>query len=421
MVQSVINRYIFGLLVFTLVFAILLYNLIGFDFTDEICALGLFALFFYTVLKSSDWAFNKAFLITLTVFAFYTCYSFRIGSNVPRAIVNDLVIQMKPYLAFFCVYHLKPCLNSVHKKLLRETALLCWFLFLLPIGVTSLAYPRIFIVMMEHISYFGIAVSLVSLCYLYGSSFTLRNKIIFLALLSLGLLCGRSKFYGFFTVAVFVVFFFSKPEYFKIKFKNILILLSMTGVVVLVAWRKIAYYFVNPVIGAGDMDPDLIVRLVLYYTMPQVLHDYFPFGSGFSSYATYSSGAWYSDLYVEYGLDNVWGMSKSYSGFISDAYYPCLAQFGVVGIGLFVWFWVYVIRKAFRLYRQGGPAGSIAVLFLIAGFLIIEETTASTLIAQGGFFVMMLMGLILSEMKQATKPIKVNDSPSYREEKIRGC
>jgi hypothetical protein len=304
---------------------------------------------------------------------------------------------------------MKPCLNRRQKKLLRETALLCWFLFLLPVGMLSIVYPQIFIELLTHVAYFGIAVALVALTFLYGSPFTLRNKIIFLVLLSLGLLCGRAKFYGFFTMSAFTVFFFSGTTPFKFSFKNILITLCMVALVVLVAWKKISYYFVNPLVGAENMEIDMVARLMMYYTMPQILYDYFPFGCGFASYATYSSAEWYSDIYIKYGLDNVWGMSKSYSSFLADAYYPGLAQFGVAGIVLFLWFWVYVIGKAIRLYRQTGDAKRITLLFLAIGFLFVEDIAATTFIAQGGFFVMILLGLILSEMKHAEQA-KISDS-----------
>ena len=47
MIQEFINKHFFYLLIFTLTFGILLYDLIGFDYTDELCALFLFILFVF--------------------------------------------------------------------------------------------------------------------------------------------------------------------------------------------------------------------------------------------------------------------------------------------------------------------------------------------------------------------------------------
>ena len=103
MIQDFINKQFFSLFVFTLIFGLLLYGTIGFDFIDEICATLLFILFGYSLFKSQEWLINKAFLTTIGVFLFYLCYSLCINSNTKAAIITDFIIQFKPYLALFCV------------------------------------------------------------------------------------------------------------------------------------------------------------------------------------------------------------------------------------------------------------------------------------------------------------------------------
>jgi hypothetical protein len=144
----------------------------------------------------------------------------------------------------------------------------------------------------------------------------------------------------------------------------------------------------------------MIARYVLYAIMPEILNDYFPFGSGLASYATNSSAVFYSNIYVQYGIDSVWGLSKSYPEFISDTYYPSLAQFGYVGVVLYLSFWINIFIKIIKYYKRTKSTDNMIITLLILIFLTIEGTTASTFIAQGGFFVMMLLGLILSEMQQ---------------------
>ena len=401
MTETYINKCFFALVVFSLVFVILLYKAIGFQYTDEICAMALFFLFFYALAKTSDWSFNKAFLFTLCVFLFYFFYSIWINSNTTRGIFNDLIIQMKPYLGFFCTYQLCPKFSKSQKRTLKSLSLILWFVFLLPIGLISIVNDRIFFIVMEHPVYFGIGVTIISLCYFFCSEYTWRTRIVFLLLLSLGLFCARSKFYGFFAMSFFVVVFFSNVQHFRLNFKNISLIVSMLVAVLFVAWEKIAFYFFDAIVGTSAIDEDMIARFMLYKNFPVILWDYFPFGSGFASYATYSSGEYYSKIYVEYGLDGVWGLSRSYHSFVSDTFYPSLAQFGVVGIILYLSFWGYILKKAYLYNKKSNNSRpqSLILVVLIVGFLAIEGTTASTFIAQGGFVIMMLLGLILSDMR----------------------
>lgn len=123
MIQSLINKHFFNLLLFTLTFGILLYDAIGFDYTDEICALFLFVLFGIYLFSTSDWNFNKGFLTTIGIFLFYFCYSLYIGSNTKTAIISDMLIQIKPYLAFSA--YIQWCLDLANPKKHYEINMSC--------------------------------------------------------------------------------------------------------------------------------------------------------------------------------------------------------------------------------------------------------------------------------------------------------
>lgn len=396
MIQSLINKHFFNLLLFTLTFGILLYDAIGFDYTDEICALFLFVLFGIYLFSTSDWNFNKGFLTTIGVFLFYFCYSLYIGSNTKTAIISDMLIQIKPYLAFFCVYSMMPRFSESQKNIMKSICLVFWFLLLL-MGLGKAVEPRILFHLMGHPAYYAAAVVCVSLCYLYCSKFTNLDKITFVALLSIGLISGRSKFYGFFALATFITFYFSNIKQFKLDAKNITIILLTIVAVLFVAREKIYFYFYQTL--TSEVDKDMIARYVLYATAPQILIDYFPFGSGFASFGTFSSGVYYSSIYSKYGIDGVWGMSKDHYNFIADTYYPSLAQFGIVGIILYITFWIYILMKAIKFHKRTYNMKCLSMVLMIIGFFIIEGTTDSTFTTHRGFFVLMLLGLILSDLK----------------------
>ena len=307
-----------------------------------------------------------------------------------------MLIQIKPYLAFFCVYSMMPRFSESQKNIMKSICLVFWFLLLL-MGLGKAVEPRILFHLMGHPAYYAAAVVCVSLCYLYCSKFTNLDKITFVALLSIGLISGRSKFYGFFALATFITFYFSNIKQFKLDAKNIMIILLTIVAVLFVAREKIYFYFYQTL--TSEVDKDMIARYVLYATAPQILIDYFPFGSGFASFGTFSSGVYYSSIYSKYGIDGVWGMSKDHYNFIADTYYPSLAQFGIVGIILYITFWIYILMKAIKFHKRTYNMKCLSMVLMIIGFFIIEGTTDSTFTTHRGFFVLMLLGLILSDLK----------------------
>ena len=405
------------LFLFMLIFGILLYGFIGFDYTDELCALGLFSIFGIYLFTTPHWSFNKGFLFTIGIFIFYICYSFYIRSNTKIAILADATVQIKPYLAFFCIYSMMPQLNDRQKKLLQSVCLLCWII-LIPIGIAGAINEQTLRMTMGHPAYFAAAVTCLSLTYLYCSKFSINEKIIFIIMLALGILSGRSKFYGFFTFSFFVIFYFSAIKQFKLNLKNGIILTLMIIVMLFVAWKKIDLYFYHAMTSVDESEKDMIARYVLYATFPQILTDYFPFGSGFSSFGTFYSGAYYSNIYVEYGIDNVWGMTKNHYNFVADTFYPSLAQFGIIGILLYLFFWIYILKKAIQYNKKVQNKKYISIALMIIGFFAIEGTTDSTFTTHRGFYVLMLLGLILSDLKNLYIEKTAVDKKAFEDEKI---
>lgn len=396
MMQDFVTKHFFNLYIFTLIFGHIFYGTIGFDFTDEICALLLLILFSYNMFKNPLWEINKAFLITIGIFIFYLCYSFYIRSNVTTGIISDFIIQFKPYLAFWGTYSLMPKLNTNQKKILQWIAIFCWCIQLI-LAITELFRHATLSDVMGHSTYFAAGVIATSLCYLYTGNFTLKNKLIFLGMLSIGLISTRSKFYGLYAFSIFLVLYFANIKRLTLNLKNSVIIVGVIALVVAVAWQKIYFYFYQTI--TNEVDRDMIARYVLYITSPQVLIDYFPFGSGFATYGTFSSGVYYSHIYIDYGIDTVWGMSRDFYSYVADTFYPSLAQFGVCGIFLYILFWTYIIKKAISFnieYKQNKLL--IIALFIITYFAI-EGTSDSTFTTHRGIYMLMTLGLVMAEMK----------------------
>ena len=406
MVQEFINKQFYNLFAFTYIFGLALYGTIGFDSIDEICAMFLLVLLIYGIFKSSDWYINKAFLRVIVVFAFYVAYSFYINSNTGKAILSDLIIQFKPYLAFFGVYYLAPQFTASQKKILRDIALVIMALMLC-IGIYSLKDVSAFKQTVGLVAYFAAIVTSSSLLYLFCSTGSKKDKVVFLVLLAIGLFSARAKFYGFFILAVACLLFTKYLSSLRFNFRTFLLVGVCIAGMLVVSWSKMQLYFG---VGASlDSVPEgFLARAMLYITFPEILKDYFPFGSGFASFGSYASGVYYSDIYAQYGLENIKGMTKLNYSYIADTYYPCLAQFGIVGILLYLCFFFYIIKKALNLYKQTMQEKYFIIPFLIVGYLLVENVADATFTGHRGFFIMMFLGLVLSEAKYSLK-VKIKD------------
>ncbi|MCD7850490.1 MAG: O-antigen ligase domain-containing protein [Parabacteroides sp.] len=398
MVQEFINKQFYNLFVFSLIFGLVLYGPIGFDGIDEVCALLLLLLFTYGIFKSPEWSVNKSFITTIGIFVFYIGYSIFIHSNSTKAILKDVVIQFKPYLGFFAVYYLRPVFTLEQKKLLQGIILVIWGI-LVGIGVLSLANINIITLTVGHVSYYAGIITSIALLYLFCSNYTHKEKIIFILILATGLFSGRSKFYGFLILSIVLLLFFESLHQFKFNLKTITIALSSLGIIIAASWKKFVMYF-----GAGQsldaISEDYTARAMLYITSLEIFRDYFPFGSGFASFASYSSGVYYSSIYKKYNIDGITGITKRDYPYIADTYYPCLAQFGVVGVILYMSFFIYITRKAYQLFRKTQKEKYFTIPFMIIGYLLIENVADATFTGHRGFFVMMLLGLVLSEQKK---------------------
>ena len=387
----------------------------GFSYTDELCVLFVMILYVGKVYKHPVWEFNKTFLVVIGVFLFYLIYSIAINSNVISGILMDFLIQIKPYISFFAVYALKPEFNENQKKIIRQISLIFGF-YLLLVGFIYVGLnDKIVKVLLSHESRFATAASILALLYLYCSDFTKVDKVVFVLLLSIGILSGRSKLYGFLAVSTLMLLYMN--DSFKMKFnaKNIFFILIALGLAAFVARDKIYLYFIEGGLGNTRATEDLYARMALYYFSRTVFMDYIPFGSGFASYATYASGVYYSPIYEQLSMNNLYGLTKADPKFMSDTYYPALAQFGFIGVFLFFLFWGNLVYKGMKAYNDNCKK-EVIIAFMIIAFFIIECTSDSTITHNRGIFLMMLLGVIFSDIQKPTKKAKIT---GHANEKIK--
>lgn len=82
--------------------------------------------------------------------------------------------------------------------------------------------------------------------------------------------------------------------------------------------------------------------------------------------------------------------------FVCDAFYPSLAQTGIAGVGLFVWFWIYIASLLLRLLKTdpGRFRLPFAVGALVIVFIMIENVASTLFTQSSGLVAMCLLGII---------------------------
>ena len=380
-----------------LIVGVYTYQLMWFKSSDELITLLLAALCVLDILGNRNHRQYKGLFAVVGIMTFYMLYSlFFVHYNTSKAIMYDFFIQLKPFIAFYAAYSMRVRFNDSQKLFLKR---LCIALSIIMLAIILSGYGTVFFF---HVAYFGIISTLLFLIYYYCSyqNLTRRDKVIMMLMLAIGFFSTRSKFYGFFVVAVYIFFWYKPGILVRMKLKQWLTIVFVFCAMLYVAWGKIDYYFLSSgfLLDADEMEYSF-ARAALYAQAPLVLMDHFIFGSGLASYATFSSGqVGYSLLYSLYDIDKIWGLEEGDCPFVSDTFFPELVQFGVVGIILFIYFWVWVYRKikpqtlapsAIQLYKIG---------LLIILFIVIESVAGSVFLQGAGIMVMMLLGFIVRDV-----------------------
>jgi O-antigen ligase len=369
---------------------------LGFSYTDEIVTSSLCIVYAFFLISKGYFRINKLFMIFIFIITGYLLYSFAIKSNTPAAIVSDFLVFIKSFLAFFILFELRPELTRHHLKAFKYLSIIS-SLYLLIIGLLGNEAIRF---MFGHPTHFASSAIATALLFFYASSFSVRSIMVTILFLSVGLFSTRSKMYGFWILSTMLLIFFYpriKRNTFKLSIKITVPLLVIAGMVLFFTWGKIDKYFIR---GTKDIE-NIYARPALYIASYQIMKDYFPLGSGFGSFASYFSGAYYSKIYSKYGLDRTWGLTKDQPNYVADTFFPeLLGQFGITGLILFVVFWIVINKDAYKQMRRTRRNARLFILILlITFFFFFESIAASSFVQNKGIFMMFLLALAASEIR----------------------
>lgn len=395
--KKVIDSFIDKYLHFTIHWSILLCSVfpvfLGLGYIDEFMAFSVFGVMLFRYLNNGE-TIPLPIKIYFIFVCFYFIYSVLLSVNVISAIFFDVIQQSKPFVAFWGVYYLWPSFSDDRQLSLRNLSIIVSFIVVVVLLVLGSEDAILFFT--GHESGYGGLCLLVAIFYYYYSNRTRKDVIIFFVILSLGLISGKSKFYGEFCVAVYL-FFFCKNKI-RLSLKTIASLTILLIGVVFVTKEKFDIYFVR----AANDEADDIARVVLYYRSFDVLSDYFPLGAGFGTYACFASSKYYSPLYYKYGMDSVYGLEPDpqNGNFVADTYYPSIiGEFGPLGCILLICFWKNIIKKIYENFDDDGNLDNYRLGILLVSTFLIEGIAGPLMLANVGVPLMMVLGFVLCKSK----------------------
>lgn len=377
------------------------YDVVGFKSIDEVMTVILIV---YTFINKwnpdtiqEPW---KEYFSFLWILGGYVVYSLVRQVNVAGAVWIEFVQQMRPYSIIYCTWILNPQFTEKQKK---------WMLTAMIVTLASWIYyhPE----MTQHgvqaeFPILGQLAICTGMAYYLFTEETKQNKYIALVIVLAGLLAPKFKFVGEVVCFIALIFYVKRQLDFKSP-KTVAVVSVLMIMVIVVVWQRFEVYYVS---GWNNAE---LARPMTYKTSLQILWDYFPLGPGMGTFASWGAAEYYSPLYYHYHLNNIWGLQPHFYGFVADAFYPTLCQYGIVGIVLFCVFWKrrLVALNAIedmRYYR-------IAMITFFC--LVIEQTADTSWLSGKGMGYCMLIGLCLNANRNLNDNDNVNDNEDDNEDK----
>lgn len=367
---------------------------VDFDWSDEILTVLLLV---YAITKQRFLVKDKKRMMEINIYIglmiFYLLYSLVIRVTTPRGVFLDVFQQLRPYAVFYLTWMMAPEFSPSQKKRIKWVMLLSFFGYLLvfkfqPSLVTPYGGE-------ESAALGQIALCCAMIYYLFSKQ-TKKNRNIAILIMLLGLFSGKSKYFGECVCFIALVMFVKN----RINFTSISTLLKVAAlgaVVIFFTWTKFNAYYVE---GFQENAQEM-ARPATYETgMIIMFKDYIPFGSGLGSFGTAAAAKEYSPLYYKYHLDEIWGLDPANPMFLADAFYPTLAEFGIVGLIFFLIFWKRRLWEANKIpnliyYRM-------ALMCILA--LALESTADSSYLSGKGMGYFMILALCLNSARKVNVP-----------------
>ena len=352
------------------------------SYIDEFMTLILIC---YTYTKSRARSVNrqpwKEYNIFWMVLVFYFVYSLIMRVNVPMAAMRDVAQWVRPFSVIYCTWILNPRFRKWQKRMMLASMIVTLVVWILTQRSAIERENAEFVVLGQMAMCTGMT------WYLFTEP-SRRNLYIAAALMASGLLAPKFKYLGEVVCFVYIMFFMKKKLEFKSP-KIIAVFILVASVILYLTWFKFDAYYLS----GFERESERLARPETFkVAFGTIIWEYFPFGSGLGTFGTAAVVKYYSPLYYKYNLHTIWGLAPDWPAFLADAFYPTLAQFGVVGIGLFIAYW----KRRIQYFNSIIDMRYYRVAMIALACLALEQAADSSFLSGKGMGYCMLIGLCMN-------------------------
>lgn len=161
---------------------------------------------------------------------------------------------------------------------------------------------------------------------------------------------GRTKGLAFFVIYVFIFIILLFIKRIKISYFILFI-----PIILMIAWDRIILSFFE---SSG-------IRGILYSVALNIASDFSPVGSGFGTFGSAISVRFYSPIYYQYGISNIWGLSPENSFYITDTQWASIiGETGYLGLFFYSLVIICFIMQLYKYSVDKWYRFSISSLFI---------------------------------------------------------
>lgn len=351
----------------------------GFKWIDEIMTVILMAFTFLNSSVSLNRQPRGEYRLFLGILAFYVGYGLIFGENIEKAVLRDMVQWIRPFSVIYCTWILNPRFTERQKNAMLIS-------MLVTIGAWFLYHPEVKVGADAEFPVLGQLAMCTGMTWYLWKPDNQKNTYIALAIVLSGMLAPKFKFMGEVVCFVGFVFFLRGKLQFRSP-KTILALVVLLSVTLYVTWEKFDIYYVSG-LNSNELARPMTYRIAF----TEIIWDYFPFGPGMGTWGSAAAADFYSPLLYKYHMSRVWGCDPTNPMFVADAFYPTLAQLGVVGIILFCIFW----KRRLVAMNEIEDMRYYRVAWITFFCLLIEQTADTSFLSGKGMGFCMILALCLN-------------------------
>lgn len=371
------NKYRLFDIIAVIVFLILLFQIplqnkfTIFQYADEVIPISLFVfailnIFIKKKIEKDTLQIGVLMAVFLLLGLLGNMFFYRIKLN---AIIQDIVISFKFLFLSLGLVECGLYTSSRCKHLVSNFCKLCTIIFLVLVILNLILhiYPineirfgfqsqELFFL---HPTYFAAALNCLIIALLLCDK--TKYKFIYIFILSV-LVISTLRIKAIASILVLWCLIIFKVFGKKIKKRYIVFI----GIIALfLAWYQIQFYYFNN---------DGFARTALLKNSFLLAKDHFPIGTGFATFGSWTSGEFYSPVYYDYHLNEIWGLMPKMHSFIADTFWPAvLGQFGIMGLMIFC----ILLYKLYIYFKKRFSRKYEYILLYVFLYMLISSSAES--------------------------------------------